>query len=104
MARPTCTECDKPSLPGFVPGTGKCQYHWNVQAYGKEWADKVKADSESARSLTQKGGTGKSGHGMVIGRGCMACGGTGYGERPGVCQVCRGTGRATKPSQQKPGK
>lgn len=54
--------------------------------------------------LPHKGGTGKSGHGMALGRGCGAYGGTGYGERPGVCDVCRGTGKAVKPSQQKPGK
>lgn len=34
------TECGKPGIPGLIKGAGKCQYHWNVGAYGKEWADK----------------------------------------------------------------
>jgi hypothetical protein len=36
-----CTLCDKPSIPGLVRGRGKCQYHWNVGVWGKEWADEV---------------------------------------------------------------
>jgi hypothetical protein len=36
-----CVHCDKPSIPGLKPGPGLCQYHWNVAAYGREWADDV---------------------------------------------------------------
>lgn len=50
MAKQVCTECGEPSLPGLIQGAGKCQYHWNVGAYGKDWADKVRADSETARN------------------------------------------------------
>jgi hypothetical protein len=38
-----CTVCGKPSIPGLIAGCGKCQYHWNVGVFGKEWADKVRA-------------------------------------------------------------
>jgi hypothetical protein len=45
-----CIVCGKLSLPGFAKGTGKCQYHWNIQAFGKEWADEVvKRESEKGR-------------------------------------------------------
>lgn len=37
----TCTECSRPAIPGLQKGKGKCQYHWNVGAFGKDWADKV---------------------------------------------------------------
>lgn len=33
-------KCGKRSIPGLVPGVALCQYHYNVYAYGKEWADK----------------------------------------------------------------
>jgi hypothetical protein len=39
-----CTECDKRSLPGLKAGKGKCQYHWNVGVWGKQWADRVLAE------------------------------------------------------------
>lgn len=44
MANP-CTKCGKPGIPGLVKGQGKCQYHWNVGAYGQAWANKVRAES-----------------------------------------------------------
>lgn len=34
-----CIKCDMPALKGFKRGTQLCQYHWNVQTYGKQWAD-----------------------------------------------------------------
>jgi len=42
-----CTLCEKKSIPGLLKGNGKCQYHWNVGAFGKEWADKIAAAKES---------------------------------------------------------
>lgn len=36
-----CTKCGKPGIPGLIQGAGKCQYHWNVGAYGQAWADRV---------------------------------------------------------------
>ena len=38
-----CTLCGAKSIPGLKKDNGKCQYHWNVGAFGKEWADKVAA-------------------------------------------------------------
>lgn len=34
-----CTICGQPGVPGLIAGQGKCQYHWNVGAFGKLWAD-----------------------------------------------------------------
>jgi hypothetical protein len=37
-----CCQCDKPSIPGLAPTQGLCQYHWNVHAFGLEWANKIR--------------------------------------------------------------
>jgi len=47
MKKEQCTQCTEPSIPGMLEGHGKCQYHWNAGVWGKEWADKVKADQEA---------------------------------------------------------
>ncbi len=47
MTRNPCTICGKPGIPGLRAGQGKCQYHWNVGAFGKLWADKIEADKAS---------------------------------------------------------
>lgn len=39
MKTQKCTLCDEPSLSGIKPGQGKCQYHWIMDIWGKEWAD-----------------------------------------------------------------
>jgi hypothetical protein len=44
MTKNPCTICLKPGIPGLRKGAGKCQYHWNVGAYGQLWADQVEAD------------------------------------------------------------
>lgn len=44
--RQSCTVCGKPSIPGLKKGKGKCQYHWDVGAFGQEWADKVRKEAE----------------------------------------------------------
>lgn len=36
-----CTICGKPGIPGLIRGAGKCQYHWAVGVWGKEYADSV---------------------------------------------------------------
>jgi hypothetical protein len=43
-----CTECKEPGIPGLFKGQGKCQYHWNVSAYGREWADKCREAQKGA--------------------------------------------------------
>lgn len=43
MSNNQCTICGKPGIPGLIRGAGKCQYHWNVGAYGQEWADECEA-------------------------------------------------------------
>lgn len=40
----TIPKCGKKSIAGLHKGHGKCQYHWNVLLYGKEWADHVAHD------------------------------------------------------------
>jgi len=53
MARKTnnpCTICGAPGIPGLLRGSGKCQYHYNIGQFGKEWADKVR-DEELAKAL-----------------------------------------------------
>jgi hypothetical protein len=56
MKTQKCTLCDLPSIPGLKRGHGKCQYHWDRGVWGKEWADKVRADElkkqEGAQSCT----------------------------------------------------
>lgn len=47
MSNNPCTKCGKPGIPGLIQGVGKCQYHWNVGAFGKEWADQVEQDRHS---------------------------------------------------------
>lgn len=42
-----CTKCGKPGIPGLIQGAGKCQYHWNVGAYGQAWADRVEEQKPS---------------------------------------------------------
>ena len=44
MKKQKCTICGEPSIRGMSHGNGKCQYHWNEIAFGKEWADKVKKE------------------------------------------------------------
>ena len=51
--RQPCNECGKPSIPGLIPGNGKCQYHWNKRVWGKEWADRV--EKERAGKLATGG-------------------------------------------------
>lgn len=36
-----CTICGAKTIPGLIRGAGKCQYHYNVGQFGKEWADQV---------------------------------------------------------------
>ena len=47
--RQLCTICKEPSIPGLVKGRGKCQYHWNVGAFGQAWADRVEKDKQSSQ-------------------------------------------------------
>lgn len=44
LAKNPCTICGVHGIPGLLPGAGKCQYHWNVGAFGQEWADKIRND------------------------------------------------------------
>ncbi len=46
-----CTLCNEKSIPGLLKGHGKCQYHWNVGAFGKEWADKVAKTKEGSKNV-----------------------------------------------------
>lgn len=50
MSHQKCTVCDNPSIPGLHKGHGKCQYHWNVGAFGKVWAD----ECEKRETLNKK--------------------------------------------------
>lgn len=43
----TITNCGKPGIPGLLKGAGKCQYHYNVGQFGKDWADEVEARLQS---------------------------------------------------------
>lgn len=54
MTRNPCTVpgCSNPGIPGLVQGCGKCQYHWHVGVWGKEWADEVERRN-SAPPLAQ---------------------------------------------------
>jgi hypothetical protein len=49
MTAQRCTICGGPSVPGLVRGHGKCQHHWNVGAFGKEWAERVKPAAAPTR-------------------------------------------------------
>lgn len=40
-----CTVCGKPSIPGLL--YGKCQYHYNLHVWGKDWADKCEKDAKA---------------------------------------------------------
>ena len=51
MKKQKCTDCEKDSIKGMTFGNGKCQYHWNIIAFGKEWADKVKKDLDTEKKL-----------------------------------------------------
>jgi hypothetical protein len=42
-----CTECNKDSIPGLIKGKGKCEYHWTLGVWGKEWANKTLEKKES---------------------------------------------------------
>jgi len=44
-----CTICGKPSIPGLLPLSGKCQYHWDVGAYGKAWADRCASQKKQIK-------------------------------------------------------
>jgi hypothetical protein len=44
-----CTLCEKPSISGLIRGRGKCQYHWNLGCWGKDWADKVRQDQKTEK-------------------------------------------------------
>lgn len=43
MENNKCAICGKDGIPGLPRGAGRCQYHYNVAAFGKEWANKVEA-------------------------------------------------------------
>jgi hypothetical protein len=45
-----CGQCGKPSIKGLKKGQGLCQYHYNVVSFGKEWADKVVAETKAFMS------------------------------------------------------
>lgn len=53
-----CTVCGKPGIPGLVAGAGKCQYHWNVGAYGQAWADEAQLKALHAHYREQRRGYG----------------------------------------------
>ncbi len=38
----TC-QCGQKSITGLKRGVALCQYHYNLQVWGKEWADQVEA-------------------------------------------------------------
>ena len=38
----TC-QCGTKSITGLKRGVALCQYHYNLQVWGKEWADQVEA-------------------------------------------------------------
>lgn len=44
MKRQKCTipGCGDDSVPGLIRGHGKCQYHWDVGAFGQQWADECR--------------------------------------------------------------
>lgn len=43
----TC-QCGKKSITGLKRGVSLCQYHYNAQTWGKQWADQVeKAKKEN---------------------------------------------------------
>lgn len=49
----TINNCPETSIPGMQPGCGKCQYHWNVGAYGVDWADRQReAERKAAQDAT----------------------------------------------------
>ncbi len=48
MTKNPCTICGAPGIPGLYKGSGKCQYHWNVGAFGKARADEIKAQTTSS--------------------------------------------------------
>jgi hypothetical protein len=39
-----CSHCSDRSIPGLV--SPLCQYHYDVAQFGKDWADKCRADRE----------------------------------------------------------
>jgi hypothetical protein len=51
MKKKPCTipGCKEPSIPGLSKNQGKCQYHYNVGQFGKEWADKCKDEKKLPR-------------------------------------------------------
>lgn len=44
--RNPCTICGAPGIPGLLQGAGKCQYHYDVGQFGKEWADKCRVEEK----------------------------------------------------------
>jgi hypothetical protein len=46
--RQKCVHCPEQSIPGMRLGQGLCQYHWDVYAFGKAWADQVRAQKPVA--------------------------------------------------------
>lgn len=48
MTNNPCTKCGKPGIPGLINGAGKCQYHWNVGAFGQAWADQIEQERRAA--------------------------------------------------------
>ncbi|CAB5514476.1 hypothetical protein ACOTHJ_15885 [Achromobacter xylosoxidans] len=60
-----CTLCGKPGIPGLIAGAGKCQYHYNVGQFGREWADRVKA-SDEVRELARVDAEKAQEHGVDI--------------------------------------
>lgn len=51
MANP-CTVCGKPGIPGLLKGCGKCQYHYNVGQFGKDWADRCREGESMKNQIT----------------------------------------------------
>ena len=65
MKRQKCTvpSCGDDSVPGLIRGHGKCQYHWNVGAFGQQWADKCRRrDAEEIARTSAPDSKGNAGH------------------------------------------
>ncbi|QXV78250.1 hypothetical protein bas61_0121 [Escherichia phage EmilieFrey] len=50
----TC-QCGKKSISGLKRGVALCQYHYNAQTWGKQWADQMEeAKKENIKVVAKK--------------------------------------------------
>lgn len=44
----------KDSIPGLIRGHGKCQYHYDVGQFGKDWADHCERERKKRDALADQ--------------------------------------------------